>query len=235
MQYAFSLDPLEILGLSDKASLQELRDAYREKAKHYHPDRGGDAWAFRLVSKAYEILCTARVAGHAATENAAPPAPREPPLRPTSTNAADLPSERTRTGIRDTVDHPSKLVDVEMFLLRYAITDPMQILLGTSEDRTLSCNLNVSWPGKAHARNWVADNEEFILGLVLKAFAPLAKKTRAIGSQSQSENGRFSGWLSYPNEEKVKDALQYLHKAFRAQGLGIDQWTREMILPREDS
>ena len=233
MQYAFSLDPFEILGISENASLQELRDAYRGKAKLYHPDRGGDAWAFRLVCRAYEILGTARVAGHAASENLRPTPVA--PVRPPTTHSANVQSEKTRTGIRDIVDHPSKLVDVEMLILRYAITDPMQLLMGSSEDRTLSCNLNVSWPGKTHALSSLADNEEFILALVVKAFTPLAKKTRAIGSKFQSANGRFSGWLSYPNEAKIKEALIDLHKSFLAYGLGINQSTREMLLPREDS
>ena len=120
-------------------------------------------------------------------------------------------------------------------MLRYAITDPMQIFAGSAEDRTLSCNLNVSWPGKAHAPSGDAETDEPILAMIAKAFDPLAKKTRAIGSQSQVEDGRFSGWLSYATEAKVKEALLVLHKAFRAQGLGIDQWTREMSLPRDDS
>lgn len=153
---------------------------------------------------------------------------------PTAGSAASRP-ERTRPGIRDTVDNPAKLVEVELFVLRYMITDPMQIFSGSAEDRTLSCNLNISWPGKSHAPSWDADTDEPILALIAKAFEPLAKKTKAIGSQSQVENGRFSGWLSYATEAKVKDALLVLHKAFRAQGLGIDQWTREMSLPRDDS
>ena len=236
MQYGFSLNPHEILGIGEQASLQELRDAYREKAKRYHPDRGGDAWAFRLVSRAYEILSTARVAERAVTEVVRPaPATQASPVRPTTNTSAGVQPDRTRAGLRDTVDNPTKLVDVEMFLLRYAITDPMQFLLESAQDRTLSCNLNVSWPGKAQAANWNEHDNAPILALISKAFAPLARKTRAIGSQAQVENGRFIGWLSYPTEAKVKDALKQLHQAFLAQGLGIDQWTREMIVPREDS
>ncbi|MDB5349353.1 MAG: DnaJ-class molecular chaperone with C-terminal Zn finger domain [Planctomycetota bacterium] len=238
MQYGFSLNPHEILGIGEEASLEELRNAYHEKAKRYHPDRGGDAWAFRLVCRAYEILGTARVAGRAATETVRPapgPDPTPTPKARPATGSANAKSEWTRTGIRDAVDHPSKLVDVETFLLRYAITDPMQILFGTTEDRVLSCNLNVSWPSKAHAPNWREDDDSPVLALVSNIFAPLARKTRAIGSQAQVENGRFHGWLSYPSEKKVKEALQYLHKAFLAKGLGIEQWTREMIVPREDS
>jgi hypothetical protein len=118
-----------------------------------------------------------------------------------------------------------------MFLLRYAVTDPVQLLLGTSRDRTLSCNLNVAWPGKARPDA----HDDALVAILSKVFAPLPKKTRAIGSQANAEEGRFVGWLSYATEDQVKDGLQALHKALLAAGLGMDQWTREMILPRDNS
>lgn len=42
------------LGVAEGASLDELRRAYRRRALETHPDRGGDAAAFRRVKAAYE-------------------------------------------------------------------------------------------------------------------------------------------------------------------------------------
>ncbi len=52
-------DCYEILGVKPGASLSEIRRAYREKVKKYHPDVSGDqgtAEHFKKVVRAYEIL-----------------------------------------------------------------------------------------------------------------------------------------------------------------------------------
>lgn len=238
MQHGFSLDPREILGVGGDASLQQIRDSYREKAKRYHPDHGGDEWAFRVVCYAYEILSTARVAGHVSMETSPRPAPAPPhvdPVRPPSAGENVQRAERMKVGIHDTAKDPARLVDVEMFVLRYAITDPMQALLRSADDRTLSCTLNVAWPGKNFENVVNPAAEDAILPMVTLAFESLAKKTRALDSHAQDEDGRFAGWLSYPSIAKATEALQILHKSFLAQGLGMYQWTREMTVPRGDS
>jgi DnaJ-like protein len=48
------MDPFKILGIARTAIRQEVEAAYREKAMKYHPDRGGDAWAFEQVNWAYQ-------------------------------------------------------------------------------------------------------------------------------------------------------------------------------------
>ena len=79
MTHTFQFDPNVILGVASGASLREIRDAYHQKSLKYHPDKGGDEWAFRLVARAYEILTTARVVNRAGL-GTPPPAPRpEPP------------------------------------------------------------------------------------------------------------------------------------------------------------
>jgi molecular chaperone DnaJ len=46
-----------VLGLSVDASQDQVKSAYREKAKLAHPDRlGGDCESFRNVQEAYEVL-----------------------------------------------------------------------------------------------------------------------------------------------------------------------------------
>jgi hypothetical protein len=59
--HSFSLDPRTVLGVGPNASLDEIRDAYRTKSKKHHPDLGGDEWAFRMVTRAYEVLKTTEV------------------------------------------------------------------------------------------------------------------------------------------------------------------------------
>lgn len=234
MQYAFSLDPCVILGVKPDASLQEIRDAYREKAKRYHPDKGGDAWAFRVVSQAYELLGQARVVDRASSETTVAKAPPASPIKPPPAHSGAWQAEKTRDGIQDKVGDPARLVDVEMFIIRYAISDMLQVF-SSSDSRTLSCNLNISWPSKLHAQYQGRGDHSAILERVARAFAPLAKKTRAAGSHADGDDGRFSAWLSYPTLARAKDALQVLHAAFVAQGLGLSQWTREMVVPRDDT
>ena len=50
------MNPYQILGIDKAATRDEVDSAFREKAKKYHPDVGGDAWAFRQVQEAYEAL-----------------------------------------------------------------------------------------------------------------------------------------------------------------------------------
>lgn len=49
-------DYYEILGVSRKASQQEIKDAFRKKALEHHPDKGGDAEKFKQVNEAYQVL-----------------------------------------------------------------------------------------------------------------------------------------------------------------------------------
>ncbi|MFP3980363.1 MAG: J domain-containing protein [Desulfobacterales bacterium] len=49
-----------ILGISPDASKQEVKDAYRQLAKQYHPDHeGGDSGRFRDIQEAYSVLADA--------------------------------------------------------------------------------------------------------------------------------------------------------------------------------
>src|SRR5271163_3665846 len=36
--FSFEIDPHKVLGVTTEASLQEIRDAYKQKAKRFHPD-----------------------------------------------------------------------------------------------------------------------------------------------------------------------------------------------------
>lgn len=55
-----SVDPSEaalaVLGLPSNATEQQIKNAYREKAKAVHPDTGGDPEAFQQVKDAYATV-----------------------------------------------------------------------------------------------------------------------------------------------------------------------------------
>lgn len=55
----FSRDYYEILGLESKATSDDIKKAYRELAKKYHPDINRSSTSeelFKLISEAYEVL-----------------------------------------------------------------------------------------------------------------------------------------------------------------------------------
>src|SRR3954454_15425909 len=89
MTHSFQLDPNTILGVPAGASLREIRDAYHQKSLKYHPDKGGDEWAFRMVVRAYEILSQARVMDRASAESPRPAEPRVQPQPPPRATWAD--------------------------------------------------------------------------------------------------------------------------------------------------
>jgi len=46
----------EILGVSQSASQDELKKAYKKAAIKNHPDKGGDPEKFKELAQAYEVL-----------------------------------------------------------------------------------------------------------------------------------------------------------------------------------
>lgn len=46
----------ELLGVPENASLEEIKKAFRELAKKYHPDVGGDQEKFKKILEAYRVL-----------------------------------------------------------------------------------------------------------------------------------------------------------------------------------
>jgi len=49
-------NPYEVLGVDEDADNEEVKQAYRELAKEYHPDRGGDAEKFKEIQSAYDQI-----------------------------------------------------------------------------------------------------------------------------------------------------------------------------------
>ncbi len=233
MLYSFQLEPEEILGVARGASLEEIRTAFREKAKKYHPDAQGDPWAFRIIQRAHELLVTARVASRVSEESVVRPATSDPRMviRP-----PDPGEEQVRTGVRDDVDNPAHLVDVDLMLLRFAMEDPVEFFLLAPEDRNLSCNLSLIWPSRRVSPSYDGPPQPApYLKTLHQVFASLTKKSRPLGSRDHAEDGRFMGWLSYPTAAKTSEAFQNLRLLLREKGFGVDQRTRELLVPREQT
>lgn len=49
-------DLYEVLGISKDATAEEIKQAYRDKSKEHHPDKGGDEEVFKKIKNAYEVL-----------------------------------------------------------------------------------------------------------------------------------------------------------------------------------
>lgn len=58
----------DVLGVRPDASVEEIKKAYREKARIHHPDKGGDPEEFKKISAAYESMLN-------------PPAPQHPNIQ----------------------------------------------------------------------------------------------------------------------------------------------------------
>ncbi len=58
MTYAALKNALQILSLSERASLREIKARHRELVKRYHPDTGntGDPEMIRKINEAHRIL-----------------------------------------------------------------------------------------------------------------------------------------------------------------------------------
>jgi DnaJ domain len=232
--FSFEIDPLKVLGVTAEASLEQIRDAYRQKAKRYHPDAGGEDWAFRILSQSYEVLCSARVVRAAHFESPAPTA--RPAPRPASRPRTEPSAETVHAGIHDKDLDPSRIVAVEHLCVRYLWDDASYLWLGQAvpeDQRFLSCSLNLSWPDATRPdRERPIPDAARILATLGEIFDSVILATRVISSRSRIEDDRFSGWLSYSSFDRSWKALQSLHGALRARGLGLRHWSRDLFLPR---
>ena len=232
--FSFDIDPYTVLGIGRDASLQEIREAYRGKAKRYHPDSGGEDWAFRVVSQAFELLSTARVVRATRQHHEDHRAPR---VAPTTSARVEPRSETVHTGMHDRDVPPTRIIAVEQLCVRY-LWDDVDFLGLTQKssdaERFLSCSLSLTWPdpnlgGDIHAEN----DADAILATISAIFDEIVVGTRVNDSRAHNDHGRFTGWLSYTNFDRSWKALKTLHDSLRHHNLGLRHWSRDLFIPRD--
>ena len=100
------------------------------------------------------------------------------------------------------------------------------------DDATLSVCMVIAWPPE----DLVNRTAEFpaaaeILHTLIDLFDRLRDQKAVLAARSRIEDGRFVGWLSYPDVLTAQDAILALRETFRTHGLTIKLQTRDERIP----
>jgi curved DNA-binding protein CbpA len=228
--HGFSLDPRTILGVGPSASPDEIREAYHAKSKKYHPDAGGDEWAFRMVARAYEVLKTTETARYS-----------QPWAQGAPGGAARNEGEPDDSASQEAAQHRAKpdelgTVNVELVWTRYerGALAPFSSSQETDET-TLSVCMVISWPPHSlldRAAEFPASGET--LHALIELLEQLRTGGSVVAARSRIEDGRFVAWLSYPDVPAAGDAFHFLRETLQSHGLTARLQTRDVVLPLDE-
>jgi DnaJ domain len=128
-----------------------------------------------------------------------------------------------------------RTVDVELIWTRFENDGPVRRLAERdADDVTLSVCMVISWP----ETGLVDRTAEFpqgadILHALIDVFERLHQQKAVVAARSRIEDGRFVGWLSYPDVLTAQDAVLTLRDIFRTRSLTIKLQTRDERVPFE--
>ena len=130
---------------------------------------------------------------------------------------------------------PARLrsVDVELIWTRFEKDGPARLLSqSNADDATLSVCMVISWPDAEfvdHITEFPEGGE--ILRALIDLFERLRQQDHVVAARSRIEDGRFVGWLSYPDVLTAQDAVLALRETARTRGLVIKLQTRDERIP----
>jgi hypothetical protein len=126
-----------------------------------------------------------------------------------------------------------RTVGVELIWTRFESDGPARLLPAQDADAaTLSVCMVISWP----SMDLVDRMAEFssaveTLRTLIDLFDRLSCQSGAVAARSRIEDGRFVGWLSYPDVLTAQDAFFPLRDALRDRGLTVKLLTRDERVP----
>ena len=124
-----------------------------------------------------------------------------------------------------------RTVGVELIWIRFEKDGPAPSD-DEPDDATLSVCMVIAWPPE----DLVDRTAEFpaaaeTLRTLIDLFDRLRGQKAVLGARSRIEDGRFVGWLSYPDVLTAQDAILALRETFKAHGLTTKLQTRDERIP----
>jgi DnaJ domain len=145
----------------------------------------------------------------------------------------------TQAETEQPIADPTELrtVEVELIWTRFELEfkkdRPGSLLPPQKEDDvTLSVCMVVSWPPQDLVDGAVTfSSAGETLRTVIDRFERLRGQKSVVAARSRIEDGRFVGWLSYPDVLTAQDAVLAVRDTFRTRGLAIKLQTRDERIP----
>jgi hypothetical protein len=125
-----------------------------------------------------------------------------------------------------------RTVGVELVWTRFEKDAPALLSERDADDATLSVCMVIAWPPEELAHR----TAEFpaaaeTLRTLIDLFEQLHNQEAVVAGRSRIEDGRFVGWLSYPDVLTAQDAIVALRETCRTRGLSIKLQTRDERIP----